>query len=77
VLGAGRSEEELRFAWGLGDAVESIDATAGLLEWAPELHYCCGYTIDYDGVPIPYRQHLQPVTWTLRGSGSCTSSADF
>jgi hypothetical protein len=48
----------LRLAWLGADAVEILAQTAQVLGWDQVLS-TAGYTIDYDGVPVYYREHFE------------------
>jgi hypothetical protein len=49
-------EARLRAAWQSGRATQILPTTAAVLGWHPQL--CeAGFTIDYDGIPIYYKEH--------------------
>ena len=48
----------LRHAWQENDSNRMLAETASILGWHPLL-CAVGYTIDYDGVPVYYKDHLK------------------
>jgi len=64
------SHFNLRAAWQKTGADQIVAATASVLGWHPELCQA-GYTIDYDGIPVYFREHFADDPTDIDGFAEC------